>query len=96
MFSYPWWLNAATFLGILILAVPVLSLNARKRKLHEVKTSDTTAKTDSEFRKQVRVILYGKHKDSVEGWRGRDQTCLILGYTLLLGAALFRLFVATP
>jgi hypothetical protein len=94
MFTYPWWLNLATFIGILILAVPVLSLNSRKRKLHRVKTSDTTATTDSDFRTQVRGILSEKHKDNIERWRGRDQFCLLTGYTLLLGASFLRLLVS--
>ncbi len=87
MFSVPWWLNLATFSGILILAVPVLSLNARKRNLHRVKTTDETAANDSDFRKQMRDILSDKQKDSVETWRGIDQICLLLGYILLLGSS---------
>lgn len=93
MFSVLWWLNLATFSGILILAVPVLSLNARRRNLHRVKTTDETAASDSDFRKQVRVILSNKYKDSVERWRGIDQVCLMLGYFLLLGSSFLRLFV---
>ena len=31
-----------------------------------------------------------KHRKNVEDWRGIDQICLIVGYALLLGAALLR------
>ena len=90
MFSFPWWLNLATFLGIAILAVPVWSLNTRKRKLHQVRSADQNAENDSDFRAKTRAILSDKHKKNVEDWRPIDQFCLVIGYVLLLGASLLR------
>ena len=85
-----WWLNLATFIGIAVLAVPVWSLNTRKRKLHQVRQTDADAKSDSDFRTKTRGILADKHRKNVEDWRGIDQICLVVGYALLLGAALLR------
>ena len=90
MASMAWGLNLATFLGIAILAVPVWSLNTRKRKLHQVRQADADARSDSDFRTRTRRILADKHRKNVEDWRGIDQICLIVGYALLLGAALLR------
>ena len=93
MASMAWWLNLATFLGIAILAVPVWSLNTRKRKLHQVRQADADAGSDSDFRTRTRRILSDKHRKNVEDWRGIDQICLIVGYALLLGAALLRVIL---
>jgi hypothetical protein len=93
MASLAWGLNLATFLGIAILAVPVWSLNTRKRKLHQVRQADSDAKSDSDFRTKTRGILADKHKKNVEDWRRIDQICLIVGYALLLGAALLRVIL---
>ncbi len=93
MASLAWGLNLATFIGIAILAVPVWSLNTRKRKLHQVRQADADAKSDSDFRTKTRGILADKHKKNVEDWRRIDQICLIVGYALLLGAALLRVIL---
>jgi membrane protein implicated in regulation of membrane protease activity len=91
MLSLHWWLNLATFAGIAILAVPVWDLNTRKRKLHQVRRAEKEAEDDSDFRARTRKILSEKHKVNVEGWRRRDQVCLLAGYVLLLGAAALRI-----
>lgn len=91
MTSVHWWLNFATFAGIAILAVPVWDLNARKRRLHEIRQADGEAKSDNDFRERARKILFEKRRQDVEGWRQRDHVCLVIGYVLLLGAAFLRL-----
>ncbi|MEM5582142.1 MULTISPECIES: hypothetical protein [unclassified Roseibium] len=91
MFSFGWWLNLATFSGIALLAVPVWDLNSRKRRLHQVQQADNEAENDSQFRARTRKILAEKHRKNVEGWRWRDQACLLIGYILLLGAAAVRI-----
>lgn len=91
MHALHWWLNLATFAGIAILAVPVWDLNFRKRKLHQVQQAELQARDDSDFRARTRAILSEKHKKNVEGWRRRDQACLLIGYLLLLGAAALRI-----
>ena len=90
MASLAWGLDLATLIGIAILAVPVWSLNTRKRKLHQVREADAVARSDSDFRTRTRRILADKHRKNVEGWRSIDQICLVVGYALLLGAALLR------
>ena len=90
MASLAWGLDLATLIGIAILAAPVWSLNTRKRKLHQVRQADADAGSDSDFRTQTRRILAEKHRKSVEDWRGIDQICLVIGYALLLSAALLR------
>lgn len=88
-----WWLNLAAFLGIMVLAVPVWSLNLRKKKLAQIEAA-LPADPDS-FRAQVRDILKGKRARQVAEWRRVDEVCLWLGYALLLGSAFLRLFVPT-
>ena len=67
MASMAWWLNLATFLGIAILAVPVWSLNTRKRKLHQVRQADADAGSDSDFRTRTRRILVGQAQEERRG-----------------------------
>lgn len=93
MFTYAWWLSLATCLGIAILAVPVWSLNARKRDRHMIQAADRSARNDSDFRLRTRKILLGRHDRQVNDWRRRDEICLLVGYTLVLGSALMRVIV---
>ncbi|SNR44446.1 hypothetical protein [Puniceibacterium sediminis] len=95
MFTFAWWLNLATFAGIAILAVPVWSLNSRKRKLHQVRQADQSAEDDSDFRSKTRKILKDMHEKDVAGWRWRDHFCLLVGYVLLLGSAFLRVLFPT-
>ena len=94
MASLQWWLNFATFAGIAALAIPVWDLNARKRRLHDIRQADSEATSDNDFRERTRQILFEKQRQDVEGWRRRDQVCLAIGYVLLLGAAFLRLVFA--
>lgn len=93
MAELAWWLNLATFLGIAILAVPVLSLNNRKRRLQRIRDLDAEGGDDSSFRAKVRALSHDKWRENVEGWRRIDQVCLFGGYALLLGASFLRLMV---
>lgn len=86
-----WWLNLATFLGIAILAVPVLSLNNRKRRLQRIRDLDRDELDNGSFRAKVRALSQDKWRENVEGWRKADQLCLFAGYALLLGASFLRL-----
>jgi hypothetical protein len=90
-----WWLNFATLAGIAILAVPVWSLNLRKKKLQEIRQSLPAEPLT--FKHRVRSILSDKRNRDVADWRRLDEICLIVGYLFLLGSALLRLFVpVTP
>lgn len=90
-----WWLNLASFLGIAILAVPVWSLNFRRKRLTALRQADRKAASDTDFRAQARKLLIDRHRQNVDDWRPIDQACLAAGYLLLLGAAFLRLFVAS-
>jgi hypothetical protein len=86
-----WWLDLATLAGIAILAVPVWSLNFRKKKLQEIRRS--LPAEPQTFKHRVRSILSDKRNRDVTDWRQIDEICLTVGYLLLLGSALLRLFV---
>ncbi len=84
-----WWLDLASALGILILAVPVWSLNLRKKRLQAVR--DALPLDPQSFRDRVQRIVHDKRNRDVADWRRIDEVCLVLGYLLLLGAAMIRL-----
>ena len=86
-----WWLDLGTLTGIAILAVPVWSLNFRKKKLKEVR--DALPAEPVTFKDRVKSILKDKHNRDVTDWRRVDEVCLTVGYLLLLGSAVLRLFV---
>ncbi len=86
-----WWLNLATALGIAVLAVPVWSLNMRKKKLQQVR--DALPAEPKAFKDRVRAILVDRHNRDVADWRRIDEVCLYVGYGLLLGSAAARLWV---
>ena len=86
-----WWLDLATLAGIAILAVPVWSLNLRKKKLKQIR--DALPAEPVTFKDRVKSILKDKHNRDVTDWRQIDEICLAVGYALLLGGALLRLFV---
>ncbi|WP_170566020.1 hypothetical protein [Ruegeria atlantica] len=83
-----------TFFGIAILAVPVWSMNVRKKSLHKIKqeVDQRRQKGDTSVVNAVAEILQERREDSVNTWRRADETCLIIGYVLLLGSALWRIF----
>ena len=86
-----WWLDLATFAGIAILAVPVWSLNFRKKALKQIR--DALPAEPATFKDRVKSILKDKHNRDVTDWRQVDEICLTVGYLLLLGSAVLRLFV---
>ncbi|WP_226582790.1 hypothetical protein [Acuticoccus sediminis] len=90
--AFGWWLNLAAFCGVAVLSVPVWSLNFRRRRLQALRTADREAADDTDFRRRARGLLIDRHRKNVEDWRPIDQTCLAIGYTLLLGSAFLRLF----
>ena len=84
-----WYLNLAAFVGGLMLAVPVLSLNARKREfsglvseLRKLKQIDSQGLATAMAEVQTTDAA-----DAVAKWRWLDQFCLYVGYGLLLGSA---------
>ncbi|WP_300031439.1 hypothetical protein [uncultured Roseobacter sp.] len=87
-------LNAASALGIGLLAVPAFSLNFNKKTLARIEglvqsraqQGDTSA---------LDVIAHELEKDAagrVAQWRRMDELCLRVGYGLLLGSAVLRVF----
>lgn len=90
-----WYLNLAAFLGGLLLAKPVLSLNARKReftKLLEELKKLKDVNPDGLVSAMANVQTDAAAQ-SVAKWRWFDQCCLYLGYGLLLGSAGLRLLL---
>lgn len=89
-----WWLNLGSMVGIAILAVPAWSLNVRKKRLQAIREAlPEEAKT---FKDNVKSILKDKRNRDVSDWRPIDEKCLVIGYLLLLGSSLIRLFVPLP
>ena len=86
-----WWLNLGTTAGIAILAVPVWSLNDRKRKLQEIR--DALPEQPASFKDKVQHILAEKRGRDVADWRRIDDLCLKIGYALLLGSSVLRLLI---
>lgn len=89
-----WWLNLAAAAGIAVLAVPVWSLNTRKKRLQQIRAA--LPEPPAAFRDRVRAILREKRNRDVSDWRALDEACLVAGYVLLLGSAFARLFVPVP
>ena len=88
--DYHWWLNLASTVGIAVLAVPTWSLNSRKKKK---KIQESLPKDPVTFRDHVKGILKDKWERDISDWRRIDEVCLVVGYLLLLGSSLFRLFI---
>ena len=86
-----WWLNLFALIGVAVLAVPVWSLNFRKKKLKAIR--EALPEEPDSFRKRVGEILKDKSGRDVEDWRRIDEICLLVGYVCLLGSAFLRLFV---
>jgi len=90
MFGIHWWLNLVSLAGIVILAVPVWSLNVRKKKLQEIRqalTGDPRTLKD-----RVKEILRDRRNRDVTEWRRLDELCLLSGYLALAGSSFLRLF----
>ncbi|HVL19492.1 MAG TPA: hypothetical protein VM422_00665 [Amaricoccus sp.] len=86
-----WWLNLAGFLGVAVLAVPVWSLNFRKKRLQRIRDADVAGGSAETFRRRVRAILRDKRERDAGEWRRLDEICLGAGYLLVLGSAGLRL-----
>lgn len=89
-----WWLNLATALGTVILAVPVWQLNRNKKLLQRIKDVDGAGMSDSDFRDQIRRLAEEKQKERVAEWRAWHEACLWTGYSLVALGATGRLFVS--
>lgn len=89
-----WWLDVASASAIAILAVPVWTLNQRKKRRDRVRAM--APPPPGSFRARLRPILEAKGDRAVADWRRLDEICLWIGYALLLGAALARLFLRAP
>ncbi len=89
-----WWQNAAAFAGIAVLAVPVLSLNRRKKRLQRLRDIVAQRGESGDRRALDRVgeALGRARERDVALWRRADEICLFLGYFLVLGSAGSRLF----
>ena len=87
-------LNIATALGIAILAVPVLALNARRKSLAQISDIVANRKTgeDKSALDKVAENLEETAAKRANRWRRADEICLYVGYVLLLGAAILRVF----
>lgn len=86
-----WWLNLASTAGIAVLAIPVWSLNQRKKKLQEIR--DALPREAATFKDHVKTILKDKRNREVSDWSPVDERCLVIGYLLLLGSSVIRLFI---
>lgn len=82
-------LDVMAFAGIGLLAVPVLTLDRRKaRAARRARGGQRTgAMAVLRDRADARIETW------VVGWRRLDRACLWLGYLLLLGSALGRIWV---
>lgn len=87
-------LNIATALGIAVLAVPVLALNKRKKSLAQISDIVAERKTGEEKSALNRIAANLEENAATRAnrWRRADEICLYLGYVLLLGASVLRVF----
>lgn len=85
--------NLFTFLGIAVLSIPVLSLDGRRKKLHDVSriVEGREATGDTPAMNQIGDLLKGRKGKTVSDWRRRDWIALRIGYVMLLGASGSRL-----
>lgn len=91
------WLDAASFAGIAVLAVPVWSLNRRKRALSRLprpapRPTPATRPGEAAADALVDEIRAGA-TGWVNDWRPIDDACLRIGYALLLGSSFLRIWV---
>lgn len=88
-------LDVATAAGILILSVPAFSLNFRKKTLARIRSIVRSRRQHGD-RSALDTIAAELEQDAARranDWRRIDEICLVIGYTLLLGAAIARIFV---
>ena len=87
-------LDAASALGIAILAVPVFSLNFRKKsytRIADVLNRRKEMGAESALDDIGRTLRMDRELDAAR-WRPIDEICLYVGYALLLGASVLRVF----
>lgn len=91
-FTFARFLNLTSALGIAILAVPAFSLNFRKRLLKRIETIVETREKRGETSAldDIATELQSDAQQLANQWRPIDQTCLRIGYVLLLGSAVVR------
>jgi len=81
-------LNVTTLIGMVILAVPVVFADARKRKAAALDEQAKAAKGAGAERLSDAATQRANHWAT--RWRGLDRACLYLGYGFLLGSAAAR------
>ncbi len=92
--SIVWIQNAMTASGILVLSVPAFSLNHRKKALSRIVklVRNRRQHGDTSALDAIADELRTEREQQVGRWYRLDEVCLLLGYVLLLGAAVWRLF----
>ena len=90
-----WNLNAASAAGILILSVPAFSLNSRKKSLFRIKNILKRRKPGAETSalNEIAEELEDKATERANNWQLADQICLFVGYFLLLGSSIIRVWL---
>lgn len=98
----PGWLETAAhvgaFLGVLILSVPVLSLDWRKMQLERIRkiVAGTGAGTGEAGKAEGFDRIAAEVKDGREAaatrWRPVDRVCLYAGYALVFLSSIARIF----
>lgn len=88
-------LDISSAAGILILSVPAFSLNFRKKTLARIGAivRSRRQRGDSGALDTIAAELEEDATRRAHGWRRIDEICLFIGYTLLLGAAIGRVFL---
>ena len=87
-------LDFASAAGIGILSIPAFSLNMNKRALTRIRNL-VQARDTSGDKSALDIIareLESEASGRVSQWRRIDEICLRVGYFLLLGAAILRIF----
>lgn len=86
--------HVGTFLGVLILSVPVLSLDLRKMKLERIRqiVERTPGGGKAEGFDRIAVEVREEREAQATRWRPVDRTCLYSGYALVFASSLARIF----
>ena len=86
--------NVGTFLGVLVLSVPVLSLDLRKMKLERIRqiVERTPGGGKAEGFDSIAVEVQEEREAAATRWRPFDRACLYAGYALVFAASLARIF----
>lgn len=86
--------NVGTFLGVLVLSVPVLSLDLRKMKLERIRqiVERTPGGEKVGGFDQIALEVRAEREAEATRWRPFDRTCLYTGYALVFASSLARIF----